>query len=54
MRLDKLALALVGVIAFVAVVAFVQQRETNAELKLQLEELYHCRKNLLLKQQRFY
>lgn len=40
MRLDKLALALVGVIALAAVIAFVQQREMNAELRHQLEDLY--------------
>jgi hypothetical protein len=39
MRLDKLALAFVALVAFAGVVAFVQQQETNAELLVRLEEL---------------
>lgn len=40
MRPDRLALGLVSFIVLVGVVALFQQHETNAELRLQIEELY--------------
>ena len=40
MRPDKLALGLMGIVILLGVVAFLQHRETNAELRLRLEDLY--------------
>ncbi len=40
MRLDKLALGLMGIVAMIAVVAILEQWQTNAELRYQMENLY--------------
>jgi hypothetical protein len=40
MRPERLALGLLGVVVLVGAIALVQQRATNAELRLQIEELY--------------
>jgi hypothetical protein len=40
MRPEKLALGLLGIVVLVGAIALVQQRATNAELRLQIEELY--------------
>ncbi len=40
MRTDKLTLGLVGLLVITGVVAFLEQRETNAQLRRQMAELY--------------
>lgn len=40
MRPDKLALGLMGIVMLIGVIALLQQRETNAELRLQIGDLY--------------
>lgn len=40
MRADKLALGLMGILMLIGVAALFQQRETNADLRLQIQDLY--------------